>query len=63
MNTRSLTAGDLVSYNDGRPGHTTAIATVLETDAKGLLVQFEDRFAPTRISHSDKAWTDYLCAC
>ena len=52
--------GGRIVYNDGRPGHTRARATVLAVDAKGMTVQFEDRADTTRIQFSDKGWMDFI---
>ena len=52
--------GGRIVYNDGRPGHTRACATVLAMDAKGMTVQFEDRADMTRIQFSDKGWMEFI---
>ena len=55
-----FTKGTILIYNDGRPGHTSASATVLETDAKCMIVQFEDRADTTKIAFSDPHWMDHI---
>jgi len=52
--------GSRIVYNDGRPGHINALATVLEVDAKGMTVQFDDRADTDRIAFKDKAWMDFI---
>jgi hypothetical protein len=52
--------GGRIVYNDGRPGHTRAHATVLAVDAKGMTVQFEDRADTTTIAFADKGWMDFI---
>jgi hypothetical protein len=55
-----FTKGTILIYNDGRPGHTSASATVLETDAKSMIVQFDDRADTTKIAFSDHHWMDHI---
>ena len=55
-----FTPGSRIIYNDGRPGHTDVVATVLEVDASKMIVQFEDRADTTRIKFSDSTWMDYI---
>ena len=55
-----FTKGTTLIYNDGSPGHTTASATVLETDAKSMIVQFDDRADTTKIAFSDPHWMDHI---
>ena len=52
--------GGRIVYNDGRTGHTNVGATVLEMDAKGMIVQFEDRADTTRIAFSDRGWMEFI---
>lgn len=55
-----FTKGTVLVYNDRRPGRTNASATVLETDASGMIVQFDDRADTTKIAFSDHDWMDYI---
>jgi len=52
--------GGRIVYNDGRPGHTGVVAVVLEVDAEGMTVQFEDRADTTYIRFSDRRWRDFI---
>ena len=52
--------GSRIIYNDGRAGHSGVFADVLSVDAKGMMVQFEDRADRTRINFSDSAWMDFI---
>ena len=52
--------GSRIVYNDGRAGHSGIFADVLSVDAKGMMVQFEDRADRTRINFSDRAWMDFI---
>ena len=52
--------GVRIVYNDGRPGHTGALATVLAVDKKGMTVQFDDRADTNRIAFSDRKWMDFI---
>ena len=52
--------GSRIVYNDGRPEHAGILADVLSVDAKGMVVQFEDRADTTRIPFSDRAWMDFI---
>lgn len=52
--------GGRILYDDGRPGHRRAQATVLAVDARGMTVQFDDRADSTRINFADQAWTDFI---
>ncbi len=52
--------GGRIVYNDGRPGHSGVLATVLAVDAKGVTVQFDDRADTTRITFSDRGWLDFI---
>ena len=47
-------------YNDGRKGHSGVRGEVLEEDARGMLVQWEDRMSPTWIGFRDRAWMDHI---
>ena len=53
-------SGGRVVYDDGRPGHSDATATVLRVDSRGMTVQFDDRADTTYIRFSDRKWTDFL---
>jgi hypothetical protein len=53
-------SGSRIIYNDGRPGHTDVVATVLEVDAAQMIVQFEDRADTTKIRFSDSTWMDHI---
>ncbi len=55
-----VTEGGRIIYDDGRPGHSKAQATVLAVDKKGMTVQFDDRADTTRIAFSDRAWMDFI---
>ena len=53
--------GCRISYEDGRPGHRDARATILEVTAgHGMLVQFDDRPDSNYILFADQQWMDYL---
>jgi len=52
--------GRRIVYNDGRPEHSGIFADVLSVDAKGMMVQFEDRADRSRINFSDRAWMDFI---
>lgn len=56
----TLKPGSHLLYNDGRPGHTEAKATVLSVCKAGMVVQFEDRADVTRILFSDYGWMKFL---
>ena len=49
-----------IVYNDGRAGLSGIFADVLSVDAKGMMVQFEDRADRSRITFSDRAWMDFI---
>lgn len=53
--------GGRISYDDGRPGHQGVEATVLAIDARGMMVQFDDRADTTYILFSDRRWMDFIC--
>lgn len=55
-----LKKGGRIVYNDGRPGHSGAIATVLAVDPKGMMVQFEDRADTSYIAFGDRSWMDFI---
>src|SRR5947209_1817369 len=59
-NMRSLNPGDILVYDDGRPGHTGVKAVVLSNHPNCVLVHFEDRADTTTIKHNDAGWTKYL---
>ena len=52
--------GGRIVYNDGRPGHSGAVASVLSVDDKGMTVQFEDRADTSYIALSDRGWMDFI---
>jgi hypothetical protein len=52
--------GGRIIYNDGRPGHSDVLATVLAVDKKGMTVQFDDRADSTRIAFSDRGWMKFI---
>lgn len=52
--------GGRIVYNDGRPGHKSVLATVIEVDAKGMTVLFEDRADTSYIAFSDRGWMDFI---
>ena len=52
--------GSRIVYNDGRAGHSGIFADVLSVDAKGMMVQFEDRADRSRITFKDRAWMDFI---
>lgn len=60
MNAKYAKRGDVLTYNDGRPGHTDARATVLDVGASGMSVQFADRMNPTYIMFHEREWMDHL---
>jgi hypothetical protein len=55
-----FTPGSRIIYNDGRPGHTDVVATVLDVDSAQMIVQFEDRADTTRIAFSDHHWMVHI---
>jgi hypothetical protein len=54
--------GQRIVYNDGRPGHTNAKATVLCANRSAMVVQFDDRADTTTICFSDAAWMRFISA-
>jgi hypothetical protein len=60
MNPGELKPGDVLIYDDGRPGHQGVRATVLEVSGKSMVVQFEDRARTTKIGFHEKDWMDFL---
>ena len=52
--------GGSIVYNDGRPGHSGAVASVLGVDDKGMTVQFEDRADTTYIAFGERRWMDFI---
>jgi hypothetical protein len=52
--------GAKIVYNDGRSGHVNVVAVVLEVDAEGMTVQFEDRADTTYIRFTDRRWMDFI---
>lgn len=57
---RRFEEGTMIVYEDGRPGHTEAVATVLGVDRFGMTVEFEDRADTTHIRFDDRAWMDFM---
>jgi hypothetical protein len=57
---KSLNPGDILVYDDGRPGHSGVKAVILSNYSNCLTVQFEDRADTTTIKHDDVEWTKYL---
>jgi hypothetical protein len=57
---KSLNSGDILVYDDGRPGHSGVKAVVLSNLENCLIVQFEDRADTTTIKHDEVGWTKYL---
>ncbi len=55
-----IKSGSRIVYNDGRAAHSGVFADVLLVDAKGIMVQFEDRADRTRINFTDRAWMDFI---
>jgi hypothetical protein len=58
--THQIRKGGRIIYNDGRPGHQGAGATVLDMDREGMTVQFDDRADTNYIRFSDRAWMDFV---
>ena len=52
--------GGRIVYNDGRPGHSGVLATVLDVEPKGMTVQFDDRADATYIGFADHQWMDFI---
>ena len=59
-NMKSLNSGDILIYDDGRPGHSGVKAVVLSNHENCVVVQFEDRAEITTIKHDEVGWTNYL---
>ncbi len=57
---KSLNSGDILVYDDGRPGHSGVKAVVLSNHENNVIVQFEDRADTTTIRHDEVGWTKYL---
>ena len=57
-----MTTEDLpvVIYDDGREGHRGVRGVVLESDDVAMMVQWEDRAAPSRVAYDDEAWTKHM---
>lgn len=62
MKSQNYSVGDVLTYNDGRTGHTNARCEVLRASRSGMTVQFEDRADTTAICFDDRAWMDFLTA-
>jgi hypothetical protein len=60
LNPSQIREGSRLRYNDGRPGHTDALCTVLGVDSSGVTVQFEDRADVTLIKFDEAAWMEFL---
>jgi hypothetical protein len=60
MSHNKFTAGAHIIYDDGRKGHSGVKAVILESDAKSMTVQFDDRAATTKIYFTDKEWMDFI---
>jgi hypothetical protein len=56
----AITPGAMLTYNDGRPGHTRARAEVLSVNPRGMLVQFDDRADTTFIAWDDQKWLKHI---
>ena len=57
---KSLNSGDILVYDDGRPGHVGVKAVVLSNHETSVIVQFEDRADTTTIKHDEVGWTEHL---
>ncbi len=57
---KSLNFGDILVYDDGRPGHRGSKAEVLSNDKSHVVLQFEDRADTTTIKHDDSGWIEHL---
>jgi hypothetical protein len=57
---KSLNTGDILVYDDGRPGHAGVKAVVLSNHENSVIVQFEDRADTTTIKHDEVGWTKHL---
>lgn len=57
---KSLTFGEVLVYDDRRPGHRGVLAIVLSNHKHHVLVQFADRADTTVIKHNDSGWTNNL---
>lgn len=57
---RSVNVGDVIVYNDGRPGHCDITATVLHVGASCLTVLFADRADTSHIKYTEPAWLKFL---
>lgn len=55
-----IKAGGRIVYNDGRPGHTGVMATVLAVDKKSMTVQFDDRADTNFITLFDRGWMNFI---
>lgn len=55
--------GMFIVYNDGRPGHTNAVAEILSRDDRGMVVQFDDRADVDRINFADDGWMKHISFC
>ena len=57
---KNLMPGQMIVYNDGRPGHTYSLAVVLDVNESRVVVSFADRADTTTIGVNDREWTDHL---
>lgn len=60
-NVEEIAVGDRLEYADGREGNgARALCTVLDVDAIGMVVQFDDRADTTRIVFADAYWMRFM---
>lgn len=57
---QTLKPGDILIYNDDRPGHTKIPGTVLTIGDNFFTLQFDDRADTTTVYHADAAWINFL---
>lgn len=59
---QTFQVGDIVIYNDGRPGHVNVRGEVIAAspDGRFIAVQFDDRASPSNIDTSDLKWMKHL---
>lgn len=57
---QTLKPGDILIYNDGRPGHTKIPGTVLTIGDNFFTLQFDDRADITTVYNRDTAWINFL---
>lgn len=56
---RVWAVGDVVRYNDGRPGHDVR-GTVVDVGTSSMVVHFDDRASPSWIQFTDRRWMEHL---